>query len=240
MEVNLACQYFFSFPLVLGGCGTFTTVLRNPPPVIPASQEVESIRQSLSDPAVIQSAAINKTERNTYISERIYAIDLQYTAYEAALTHSTEEGTLGSALINPGITGTTSVLNVPQTNKILSAIATGVTGASQTFDKDVLLSKAIQDLQTQMRADRNTQGAKILANMQCSVKQYPRTVSNAEQTAQAKKDSVNPSPAVSTLAQAKLVTDADVDKNQAKASNKAVRAAAIPDEDCPAPAAPTF
>jgi hypothetical protein len=158
------------------------TVLRNPRPVIPASQEIDLIRQSLTDPGFMERAGASKPERNAYISERMYAIDLEYTNYEAALTHSTQEGTLGAALINLGITGTTSVLNVPETNKILSAIATGVTGASQAFDKDVLLSEAIQDLQTQMRADRNTQGARILANMNCSIKQYPlgRALSDLE------------------------------------------------------------
>jgi hypothetical protein len=234
------------FSTILVGCSEISPTLRSPERLIPLQTEVVNLQAALNDPAVLTSANATFIGRNAYITERMYGIDLEYTHYEATLTSSTSDANLLAAITTIGLTGTASVLNVPQTNKILSAVASGVTGASQAYDKDILLSQAIQNLQMQMRTDRNNQAKIIIANMKCDITQYPlgmalsdletyyrvgtlesaeisisRTVSNAEDTSKANKESVNPSPAVSQPAQDKLKNDATVGTSQANASNGA-------------------
>jgi hypothetical protein len=105
--------------------------------------------------------------------------------------------------------------------KALSAAATGLTGAEAAYDEKILLSQSIQNLETEMRADRSAQGAVILANMRCPLGQYnlgmalsdleeyyragtlpsamialSKTVANAENVAKATKASMNPAPRV--------------------------------------------
>ncbi|HSV00409.1 MAG TPA: hypothetical protein VLI91_09910 [Roseiarcus sp.] len=231
---------------ILVGCSEISPTLRSPDRIIPLQNEIASLQAALSEPTILASANSTFVGRNAYITERMYGIDLEYTHYEALLTSSTSDANLLAAITTIGLTGTASVLNVPQTNKILSAIAAGVTGASQAYDKDILLSQAIQNLQMQMRTDRNNQAKIIIANMKCDIVKYPlgmalsdletyyrvgtlesaeiaisRTVSNAEDTSKANKESVNPSPAVSQPAQDKLKNDATLGTSQASASSGA-------------------
>ena len=226
----------------LSGCANTlppqtATALNTPWRVIPPEVEIDQIKTLVADPSYFTAAANTKSARNAYITERMYGIDLEYTKYEADITTATASVGFFSSLVNLGLTGTASVLNVPQTNKILSAIATGVTGGTQAFDKDVLLSQAIQNLETQMRTDRNNQAKIIVASMDCSIEQYPlgmalsdleayyragtvpsaevtisRTVNKAEETSKNNKDSVSPAKAVAKPAQAQLKTEGQASK----------------------------
>lgn len=230
----------------LSACGEISPTLRSPDRIVPLQEETANLKVALDNPSNFSAANTTFDGRNAYITERMYGIDLEYTHYEALLTSSTSDANLLAAITTIGLTGTASVLNVPQTNKILSAVAAGVTGASQAYDKDILLSQAIQNLQMQMRTDRNNQAKIIIANMKCDISKYPlgmalsdletyyrvgtlesaeisisRTVSNAEDTSKANKESVNPSPAVSQPAQEKLKNDATVGTAQAAASKTA-------------------
>ena len=245
---NRKTQSYFGIGVlfILVGCSEISPTLRSPDRIIPLQNEIASLQAALSEPTILASANSTFVGRNAYITERMYGIDLEYTHYEALLTSSTSDANLLAAITTIGLTGTASVLNVPQTNKILSAIAAGVTGASQAYDKDILLSQAIQNLQMQMRTDRNNQAKIIIANMKCDIVKYPlgmalsdletyyrvgtlesaeiaisRTVSNAEDTSKANKESVNPSPAVSQPAQDKLKNDATLGTSQASASSGA-------------------
>jgi hypothetical protein len=217
--------------VLLGGCvSTLVPTLRQPDRLYPMDEEIASLRTSQlapSDYAAITTAAA----RNNFISLRMYAIDLEYTLYESRLTHEVQETGLAGTLITLGLTGAASVIPAGDATKALSAAATGITGATAAYDKDILLSQSIQNLQAQMRTDRNNQGAILLANMKCPIDKYPvgqalsdlelyyragtmtnaliglsKTVHNAETTAKATKDSVNPSQSVSAPARAQLAT----------------------------------
>jgi hypothetical protein len=75
-----------------------------------------------------------------------------------------DEGILATA-VNLGLTTSATLVPLAQTKTLLSGIATGVTGLDKAYDEKELLSNTIQALQTQMRADRETQAAEIYAKM---------------------------------------------------------------------------
>jgi hypothetical protein len=234
--------------VVLCGCSSILPpntgpALNTPWRLIPLDEEIAQIKSSVTEAQNFEAARNTTEGRNAYVTERMYAIDLEYTKYETDITTATASIGLFSSLVNLGLTGTASVLNVPQTNKILSAIATGVTGGTQAFDKDVLLSQAIQNLETQMRTDRNNQAKIIVASMDCSIEQYPlgmalsdleayyragtvpsaevtisRTVSKAEETSKNNKDSVSPAKAIASPAQAQLKTEGQATQTAATVS----------------------
>ena len=102
----------------------------------------------------------------------MYAVDQNYTIYEKQLTHEAQETGLIASLINLGLTGAGSVAPTAVIGKALSAAATGFTGASQAYDKDILLAQSVLNLQTQMRADRSAKAAVILTSMRCPVSSY--------------------------------------------------------------------
>ncbi len=179
--------------------------------------------------------------RNNYISLRMYSIDLQYTDYESHLTQDTQDVDLAATLANLGLTGAASVVPSASTGRILSAAASGVTGAAGAFDKDILLSQAIQNLETQMRTDRNDQAARMFANMNCSIEKYPmgmaladlelyyragtlasalvgisRTVNNAEVVSKASKDTENPSPDIKAVGRSQLLAAASASNAQSR------------------------
>lgn len=213
---------------LLSGCGQMLATLREPTRLYSEQEEIAQIKSITSSPYVLNS--INtKPARNNYITMRMYAVDLEYTNYEAQLTHSTQETDLLGTAATLALNGTATVIPAGQTTKVLNAFAGGITGGVQAYDKEVLMSKAIQDLQAQMRTDRNNQAKIILANMRCDVDSYPpgqalsdlelyyragtlasaeiglsKTVGAAETVSKANKDSVNPSKQVSEPATADL------------------------------------
>lgn len=224
--------------LAITGCvSNFVPTLREPDRLYSQDEEISYIKSQI-DPeteSVRVVSADTKADRNKFITLRMYAIDLAYSKYEAQLTHETEEAGLGATLINLGLTGAASVIPAGETTKALSAAATGVTGAAAAYDKDILLSQSIQNLETQMRADRNNQAAVIFANMKCSVAQYTvgqalsdievyrragtltnaligisKTVGNAEVAAKANKDTQNASQTVAAAGISQLNASANV------------------------------
>jgi hypothetical protein len=103
--------------------------------------------------------------RNQVVTARMYLIDIEYDQYEAKLTQELQNEGLGATLASLGLTTTASLIPVAQTSRILSGIATGVTGADKAYSEKELLSETMQALQTQMRADRQAQAASIYAKM---------------------------------------------------------------------------
>jgi hypothetical protein len=238
-------------------CASLMPTLRQPERLYSRDEEIAAIKSSLPISPSEYASITTVVDRNNFITLRMYAIDLAYTRYEAQLTHEAQEMGLAGTLVSLGLTGAGSVIPAGETTKALNAAATGITGASSAFDKDILLSQSIQNLETQMRTDRNNEATIILANMKCSVEQYPvgtaltqletyyrdgtltnaliglsKTVSSAEATSKAAKDSVNPSREVSTPAQTQLRNSASVTAAQATAAASA-HAAPKATSQCP-------
>jgi hypothetical protein len=114
--------------------------------------------------------------RNEIITARMYIADIEYHKYEARLTREMQgEGFLATAT-SLGLTTTASLIPVAQTSRLLSGIATGVTGLDKAYDEKQLLSNTMQALQTQMRADRKAWAAEIQAKMVRADKTTPTPI----------------------------------------------------------------
>jgi hypothetical protein len=111
------------------------------------------------------SPAAQASERNQIITARMYIADMEYHPYEARLTREMQDEGLLATAVNLGLTTSATLVPLAQTKTLLAGIATGVTGLDKAYDEKELLSNTFQALQTQMRADRETQAAVIRAQM---------------------------------------------------------------------------
>ncbi|HTL63599.1 MAG TPA: hypothetical protein VL305_01275 [Pseudolabrys sp.] len=226
----------FTAALLLSGCwGNFIPSLRQPDRLFTADEEIQALRKGHLEsptPATVEA-------RNDFITSRMYAIDLAYTQYESQLTHESQDIGFLTTVSTLALTGTAALIPVGQTSRVLSGIASGVTGTGAAYNEKILMSNLIQNLEGQMRTDRNDQAAIIYQNMKCDMKSYPvglaltdleayyragtlssaliglnKTVGKAETMAKANKESKNPASPES--AKVELTTSAKV--SEAKAS----------------------
>jgi hypothetical protein len=111
--------------------------------------------------------------RNSLIAGRMYAIDIQYTAYEGALTRERQNVGFGAAAATLGLTTASGLVTAVATKDILTGAAGFVTGARAAYDNDILFSHSVQWIQSQMRARRADIGRRILDGTRLSTDQYP-------------------------------------------------------------------
>jgi hypothetical protein len=124
------------------------------------------------------SAKKQASVRNEIVTMRMYLADMEYHKYEARLTKELQEEGLAATLVSLGLTGSASLLTSATTDRILSGVATVVTGADKAYNEKELLSNTIQALQVQMRMDRKAEAAAILTAMMQNgrptpIDQYP-------------------------------------------------------------------
>jgi hypothetical protein len=119
------------------------------------------------------SVDTKKAIRNEFIFERMYAMDVNYTIYEERLTKETEDEGFYAAVTNAALTGTGALIPVAQTTRLLSGIAAGLTTADQAYNKQYLYNKAVQVLQSQMRAKRADVASLIAVRVDYAATKYP-------------------------------------------------------------------
>lgn len=158
-------------PLLSGCMGLLSPSFREPDRLYSIDEQIAQAKASLQN-VIVENPAPNTAQRNNIITTYMYAIDLEYTKYEAALTHEAEAEGFGSAAIVQALSTTGALVAAPTTH-VLSAVTAGVTGLDSAYNQKILLSNAIQNLQTQMRSDRSEQAGYIYANMKCTVAAYP-------------------------------------------------------------------
>ena len=84
----------------------------------------------------------------------MYAVDVQYTQYENALTREGQEVNFGT-LVAAGTLGTASTLFTPVVTKsVLSGLSTATLAANGHYNNDILLAQSIRTIQKQMQASR--------------------------------------------------------------------------------------
>jgi hypothetical protein len=122
---------------------------------------------------VFSAPAQARLIRNEIIAQRMYAVDVQYTQYESALTREGQEVNFGT-LTAAGTLGTASTLFTPVVTKsVLSGLSTATLAANGHYNNDILLAQSIRTIQKQMRASRNLIAADISAKLIKSVFDYP-------------------------------------------------------------------
>lgn len=138
--------------------------------VVRATQEDLVNRYNMSVFSVPSQARLI---RNEIIAQRMYAVDVQYTEYENALTREGQEVNFGT-LTAAGALGTASTLFTPVVTKsVLSGLSTVTLAGKGHYDSEILMAQTIRTIQKQMRASRNLIASNISAKLIQSVTEYP-------------------------------------------------------------------
>ena len=156
------------------GCASISG---GPPRLYAIEEEIGLVRSSLGEMNLIEYARMNEASRRQYrnaiISGRMYAIDIQYTAYESALTRERQNVGFGAAATTIGLTTASTLVSSTASKDILTGLAGFVTGARAAYDNDILFAHSVQWIQTQMRTQRSTVAERILRGIKASTEDYP-------------------------------------------------------------------
>jgi hypothetical protein len=156
--------------LALAGCAASLSV---PERFFPVEADIAWLRQE--DPGLFRRYVSDpsKERRNDFITARMYAIDVAYTRYEAALTQEGQEANFLAAIGSLGLTTASNISTVARTSKILSELSGFTAAAGLAYNDRILLKQTMQHIQTGMRTARYEQAAVIMNNMKCTVEAYP-------------------------------------------------------------------
>jgi len=148
-----------------------------PTRLYPVEVETQFIRENLKLVSLDDFSRSDETQRvkyrNDWIAARMYAIDIQYTTYEAALTKERQNVGFGAAAATLGLTTASGLLTPVATKNVLTGLAGFVTGTRAAYDNDVLLAHSVQWVQSQMRTQRSIVAERILRGMRASTVDYP-------------------------------------------------------------------
>src|SRR5262249_33503931 len=108
-----------------------------------------------------------------YIAARMYAIDINYTSYEAALTQERQGLGFASTAATIGLATASTLATHTATKDVLTGAAGAITGARAAYNDEILLAHSLQWIQTQMRTQRTLVSERILRNMKTSTIDYP-------------------------------------------------------------------
>ena len=158
-----------SIAIALLTSGCLASVTSGPPRLYSIDEEMAGIRLSLSDFNLVKFNAMDDTGRRKYrddwVTARMYAIDVQYTSYESALTRERQGVGFGAALATIGLATASTLVPAVQTKDILTGTAGAITGARAAYENDILFAHSVQWIQTQMRAQRALVGERILRGL---------------------------------------------------------------------------
>ena len=126
-------------------------------------------------PTLIDADSVrNKTNRNQFITAKMFVIDRSYAIYEPAVARNDSVTKFFGSLATIGMSTAASVIPLGATTKILTSTITAVQGAERAIDQDILQSQAILSITRQMRADRAVQARVIFNRMSaCGIDRYP-------------------------------------------------------------------
>ena len=158
--------------IALCGCAS----MRTPERLYPVEEEFTAIKTGVAEIRADfdkLNTRQKKYARNAMITARKYAIDLQYTQYESALTNEVQLADFGAKAANLALTGTAELVRAQQTKDLLTGIGTGVLNLDSAYSEKVLRARLIENIQSSMRSARHERAAVIYANMRCSIGSYP-------------------------------------------------------------------
>ncbi|RWE78123.1 hypothetical protein [Mesorhizobium sp.] len=164
------CSVTVSLFLVSSLAGCLPSLSDGPPRLVSVAEETQALRQTVGFPDLTNTSS---AYRNAYVTTRMYAIDLAYSQYEASLTHERQDVSFIADVTNIGLTGTASLAGAAETKAILAGIAAGLTGAKSSYTNDILFSRTVEVLQTQMRANRAEVATRIIGNLKKPTAVYP-------------------------------------------------------------------
>lgn len=160
--------------LLVSGC--FASLSEGPPRLYGVEEEMQGIRLSLSGFDLVRFNALDDIGRRKYrddwVTARMYAIDVQYTGYESALTRERQGVGFGAAAATIGLATGSTLAASTASKDILTSLAGAVTGARAAYENDILFAHSVQWIQTQMRAQRALVSARILRGLTLPITEY--------------------------------------------------------------------
>jgi hypothetical protein len=167
-----------ALPIVLGACATFRGA---PPPPIDATAEATDL-ESLHNAGAIKGCLEKPIDqqrgcRDTIVQSRMVVIDAHYREFRHWFYGEARWGGFGATVTSLALTGTASLSGVPQsTARILSMVATGVTGIRAAYDKEILADRAATAVENSMDAGRAQAAVRIRSGLTQTAEKYPTAV----------------------------------------------------------------
>jgi hypothetical protein len=159
---------------LVSSCASFEG---GPPRLYTVADETAIIRNQLAGFDLVEFSKLDegtrRQQRNVWIGARMYAMDLNYTAYEANLTRERQGVGFGATAATLGLTTASTLATHISTKDTLTTLAGLVTGARAAYNDEVLIAHSMQWIQSQMRAQRARVGERILRGMKASTTDYP-------------------------------------------------------------------
>ena len=143
-------------------------------------EDVFGRRPILPSDAPVPDKATLVELRNDYVNAMMLAHKLALEDYARALT---VEGATTSFLTHLGELGlnvAAGISRVQETSRILNALAVGVIGLDDGYEKEVLLGNTIPVLLDKMRAAQLTEVARIVTRTSQSLDAYPLSAARAD------------------------------------------------------------
>jgi hypothetical protein len=117
--------------------------------------------------------ARKKLIRNRIIYSDIGQVDQNFNDFKIDLNNQANTINVSADFISLALAGLGATTGNAGTKSALAAASAGVIGANAAFDKDVLYQKTVVALVTEMEAQRSQVFARIIANTNRDVTQYP-------------------------------------------------------------------
>jgi hypothetical protein len=111
--------------------------------------------------------------RNEIVAQRMYAIDVLYTQYEAGLTRERQEVGFATLTTAEGLSTAATLVTPTVTKSILSGLTTAVVATKGHYESEILLAQTMRTIQKQMRASRHVIAEHITARMGQDIGDYP-------------------------------------------------------------------
>jgi hypothetical protein len=155
------------------GCTSFSG---RPPPPTDLDSEIAALG-TLQNGNTIQQCLVlpvpqEQTCRDSIVQARMIVIDAQYTQFRHTFYGEARWGSFAATVAVLGLTGAASLTPVG-TAHILGAVAAGVTGAKAAYEREVLIDRTANAIETSMDAGRGLVAVRIRKGLQQSAKDYP-------------------------------------------------------------------
>jgi len=174
-HLEIAAGLIISISTLLCGC---TATLQDPDRLYTVQQEADTARQQLpllenQYDDLISSPDSQRLVRNEIIATRMYIIDANYSQYEANFGRQNAQLGFAADSVSQGLNTAGALFVVVPTVRILSGVAGGITGIKGSYQSDLLGSKTVEIIQSQMRANRDEVATQIIQKMGQPTSTYP-------------------------------------------------------------------
>jgi hypothetical protein len=166
-------SYLFAV-VALAACSSFNGAPPAPPDL---TTKVSDLAASLIRDCIQKKIEEQTTCRDTIVQSQMIVIDTQYTQFRQNFYGEARWGGFAATIASLALTTTAAFPGVAaSTGKILSGIATAVTGTRVAFEKDILVERTATALETAMDTARNTVALRIRLGLKTEARDYPLSV----------------------------------------------------------------